>query len=274
MYKISEIWIYPVKSLGGIRLNEAVAERRGLRHDRRWMLVDKNGQFITQRELPEMALLQPSIGPDELVVRHSLYPDQTVIIPLDITGLSPEKTSVKVWSNSVSALTMPPEIDEWFSDILHAPVHLVYMPDTSRRRADGRYAPSGQLVSFADGFPYLIIGASALDELNKQLKDPVQMNRFRPNFVFSGGQAHEEDTWADIHIGSQPFRCVKPCARCVMVTTDQATAQKSAEPLKTLSQYRRRGNKVLFGQNMIWMGTEPARVREGDILKAGLKEAQ
>jgi uncharacterized protein YcbX len=269
MYKISEIWIYPVKSLGGIRLNEAVAERRGLQHDRRWMLVDESGQFLTQRELPEMALLQPSVGPDNLTVRHSRFPNQAVEIPLDITGLSPEKTSAKVWSNSVSALIMPSGINQWFSEVLRAPVRLVYMPDTSRRRADGRYAPAGQLVSFADGFPYLIIGAAALNELNRQLTEPVPMNRFRPNIVFTGGNSHDEDRWSDLHIGNQPFRCVKPCARCVMVTTDQATAQKSAEPLKTLAQYRKRGNKVLFGQNMIWTGTEPACMREGDILVPG-----
>ncbi|MFN7832763.1 MAG: MOSC domain-containing protein, partial [Bacteroidota bacterium] len=119
------------------------------------------------------------------------------------------------------------------------------------------------------GFPYLIIGAAALNELNRQLTEPVPMNRFRPNIVFTGGNSHDEDRWSDLHIGNQPFRCVKPCARCVMVTTDQATAQKSAEPLKTLSQYRRRGNKVLFGQNMIWTGTEPACMREGDILVPG-----
>jgi len=252
-----------------LRLNEAVAERRGLQHDRRWMLVDESGQFLTQRELPEMALLQPSVGPDNLTVRHSRFPNQAVEIPLDITGLSPEKTSAKVWSNSVSALIMPSGINQWFSEVLRAPVRLVYMPDTSRRRADGRYAPAGQLVSFADGFPYLIIGAAALNELNRQLTEPVPMNRFRPNIVFTGGNSHDEDRWSDLHIGNQPFRCVKPCARCVMVTTDQATAQKSAEPLKTLSQYRRRGNKVLFGQNMIWTGTEPACMREGDILVPG-----
>ncbi|MCE2820984.1 MAG: MOSC domain-containing protein [Saprospiraceae bacterium] len=252
-----------------MRLNEAVAERRGLQHDRRWMLVDESGQFLTQRELPEMALLQPSVGPDNLTVRHSRFPNQAVEIPLDITGLSPEKTSAKVWSNSVSALIMPSGINQWFSEVLRAPVRLVYMPDTSRRRADGRYAPAGQLVSFADGFPYLIIGAAALNELNRQLTEPVPMNRFRPNIVFTGGNSHDEDRWSDLHIGNQPFRCVKPCARCVMVTTDQATAQKSAEPLKTLSQYRRRGNKVLFGQNMIWTGTEPACMREGDILVPG-----
>ena len=269
MYKISEIWIYPVKSLGGIRLSEALAERRGLQHDRRWMLVDEAGQFLTQREVPEMALLQPAIGTDNLTVRHSRYPDQTVRIPLDMSGMPPEKTRVKVWSNSVSALIMPSGINHWFSEMLGTQARLVYMPDTSRRRTDGRYTPSGQLVSFADGFPYLIIGAEALEELNRKLADPVPMNRFRPNFIFAGGNPHDEDRWSDIRIGEQPFRCVKPCARCVMITTDQMTAQKSAEPLKTLSQYRKRGNKVLFGQNMIWTGSEPAHVREGDILLAG-----
>lgn len=268
MYKISEIWIYPVKSLGGIRVNESMAERRGLQHDRRWMLVDEHGQFVTQREIPGMALLQPSFEAGCLAISHRQYTDRRIDIPLDITGDSPEKIRAKVWSNSVSALAMPAEIDQWFSETLGAQVRLVYMPDSSRRRADGRYAPSGQIVSFADGFPYLVIGAAALEELNRKLADPVPMNRFRPNLVFTGGNPHDEDEWTDIRIGDQPFMCVKPCARCVMITTDQGTAQKSAEPLKTLSQYRKRGNKILFGQNMIWTGIEPARVREGDILAA------
>ncbi|MFM8370766.1 MAG: MOSC domain-containing protein [Bacteroidota bacterium] len=266
MYKISEIWIYPVKSLGGVRVTEAVAERRGLQHDRRWMLVDESGQFITQRELPGMALLQPSFGSGCLTISHKQFTNHRIDIPLDITGFSPEKIRTKVWSNSVSALTMPGEINQWFSEMLGAEVRLVYMPDSSRRRADGRYAPAGQLVSFADGFPYLIIGAEALEALNRKLTDPVPMNRFRPNLVFTGGNPHDEDEWTNIRIGAQPFRCVKPCARCVMITTDQLTAQKSAEPLKTLAQYRKRGNKVLFGQNMVWTGIEPASVHEGDIL--------
>jgi len=130
------------------------------------------------------------------------------------------------------------------------------MPDTARRRADGRYAPKGHFVSFADGFPYLLVGEASLTDLNERLAVPVPMNRFRPNLVFSGGQAYEEDQWSDFTIGDVDFRGVKPCGRCLIITTDQDTGTRYQEPLKTLATYRRTNNKVLFGQNVVLMENE------------------
>jgi Uncharacterized Fe-S protein len=261
---ISQIWVYPVKSLGGIALEEAVAEPRGFRHDRRWMLVDDRGRFVTQREIPQMALLGTSIQPPFLRVFWKNAPEISVEIPLDPgNALLPQKM-VEVWGDRCKALEMPPEVNQWFSDNLKQPLHLVFMPDTTRRRTDGRYAPAGQHVSFADGFPYLIIGQASLDELNRRMGQALPMNRFRPNLVFTGGKPFEEDHWADFSIGDHKFRGVKHCARCVVTTIDQDSGQKAAEPLKTLATFRKSGNRILFGQNLISMEISTGPVRLGD----------
>jgi uncharacterized protein YcbX len=266
---ISQIWVYPVKSLGGIALEEAVAEPRGFRHDRRWMLVDPQGRFVTQRELPQMAMLGTSLQPPFLRVFWKNAPHILVEIPLDSENTLLTKKMVEVWGDRCRAIEMPPEINQWFSDNLKRPLRLVYMPDSTRRRTDGRYAPAGQHVSFADGFPYLIIGQASLDELNRRMADSLPMNRFRPNLVFTGGQPFEEDGWTDFRIGANEFRRVKPCARCVVTTIDQQTGQRAAEPLKTLATFRKSGNRILFGQNLIPVRTAAQPVRVGDLVVMG-----
>lgn len=252
MRTLSEIYIYPVKSLGGIALREATLEIRGLRFDRRWMLVDAAGRFVSQREIPAMTRLGTTLVGAQLRIYVKNNPEDFLEIPLEESDLP--KTRVQVWSDKCGALEYPRVVNEWFSDQLGMAVRLTRMPDTARRRADGRYAPKGQYVSFADGFPYLLIGQAALDDLNARLETPVPMDRFRPTFVFTGGAPHEEDAWSDFRIGNALFRGVKPCARCIVTTTDQHTGLRGAEPLRTLAQYRNRANKVLFGQNVVWMG--------------------
>jgi hypothetical protein len=264
MLLLSGIHIYPIKSVGGISLAEAVVERRGLQYDRRWMLVDETGRFVSQREIPEMALLRTAISLPFLEVYHKNNPEDKVQIPLEIQATAYPRIMVEVWSDRCAARLLDDSIHAWFSSVLGQSVRLVYMPDTTRRRADGRYAPSGQVVSFADGFPYLIIGEASLADLNSRLEELLPMDRFRPNLVFRGGEAFEEDHWSDFFIGDQAFRGVKPCARCTVITTNQETSERSAEPLKTLSGYRKNGNKVLFGQNVILMGEERAVIKLGD----------
>ena len=264
---LSEIWTYPVKSLGGIPLTEAKVERRGLQYDRRWMLVDEAGQFVTQREIPQMALLGTAIEPPHLVVFRKENPADRVLIPLDLSAAGAEKLRVQIWSVRCTGLVLPDAINEWFSDHLHRPLRLVHMPDTTRRRADGRYAPKGQYVSFADGFPFLLIGQASLDDLNRRLAAPLPMNRFRPNFVFTGGEPFEEDNWKEFQISKIKFLCVKPCARCIIPTTDQETAARAAEPLKTLATFRKFGHKVMFGQNVVWMGEGEVVVRAGATIQ-------
>jgi uncharacterized protein len=264
---LSDIYVYPVKSLGGIRLESSVVQRRGLQYDRRWMLTDPEGKFLTQREIPEMALLGTRLEAESLVLYHKLQPEMSIRVPLepDITWMP--QARVQVWGDRLKAYQHTPIIHQWCSDMLGFDARLVYMTEHSRRAADGRYAPKGQYVSFADGFPFLLLGQASLDDLNSRLEKSVPMDRFRPNLVFQGAAPYAEDGFADFWIGDQPFRGVKPCARCVLITTDQATAQRYAEPLRTLSTYRKSNNKVYFGQNTVWMGEGSGLIRVGEPLR-------
>jgi len=261
---LTSLHIYPIKSLGGMSVHEAVAQERGLQYDRRWMLVDAQGRFVSQREVAEMALLGTAIEPPFLVVFSKKNPRLRIHLPLQPPVLDMPEIEVDIWDDHCTARVHAPDVNGWFSDILGSPVRLVFMPDTAWRPTDPTYAPEGMPVSFADGFPYLIIGEASLDDLNSRLPQPLPMNRFRPNFVFSGGTAFEEDAWRDFAIGSVHFRGVKPCARCIIPTTDQDTALRAAEPLRTLATYRKQGHRILFGQNVVWLGGAETVVRVGD----------
>ncbi|WP_296699167.1 MOSC N-terminal beta barrel domain-containing protein [Algoriphagus sp.] len=248
---VQDIFIYPIKSLGGVRLEEAWAEEKGLQYDRRWMLVSEDGNFISQREYPYLALLQIAIAHDSLLVFDKKNRSSQIRIPFE--QFLDEKIEVTIWDDQVTAVKVGTEFDRWFSEKLGINVFLVKMPETTLRKVDPKYAKNGETVSFADGMPYLIIGQSSLDDLNSKLENPVPMNRFRPNIVFSGGKAFDEDKMYSIRIGDLEFSIIKPCARCVLTTVDQNSGKKGKEPLKTLSSYRTSNNKVLFGQNMVAM---------------------
>lgn len=260
--KLQDIYIYPIKSLGGIRLQEAVLEERGLRYDRRWMLVDSDGVFLSQRKNPEMALLQTQLSEKGLTVFLKNQPEKKIKIPFE--PQSNVMISVSVWDDEVTGQMVDKKINKWFSDVLGLTCTLVYMPISSERKVSPKYAVKNESVSFADGMPYLVIGQASLDELNSRLELPVPMDRFRPNLVFSGGKAFEEDIWEKVKIGESTFKITKPCARCVMTTVDQSTGKKSKEPLKTLSNYRTVNGKVFFGQNMSLL--EGITVKVGDEL--------
>lgn len=257
---LSEIWIYPVKSLGGIRLEACQVEERGLQYDRRWMIVDESGIFLTQRAFSKMALLDVSLHPDGIVISNRQESKNQVFVPYVPVSSNPMR--VVVWDDTVEALTVSDEADAWLSEQLDKKVHLVIMPESTQRKADPRYALHDESVSFADGFPFLLISEGSLNDLNGRLTDPVSMRRFRPNFVISGTNAFAEDDWKSIKIGTLSFDVVKPCARCILTTIDPETAAKGPEPLKTLATYRRVNNKVLFGQNLV--AREEGNVREGD----------
>jgi uncharacterized protein len=263
---LQDLYIYPVKSLGGIRVTEAEVEPRGLRHDRRWLLVDEHNKFMTQRQTPDMALLRVAPAFNGFLLTHANRPD---LLPLYVPfAATPERTLfVTIWDDMVFAWRGARETDEWLSDALGRPCKLVYMSDMARRDVEPERNPEGQLVSFADGYPFLLIGQPALDELNGRLTEPVPMDRFRPNLVFSGGEAFEDDAWEEFQVGDVPFRAVRPCGRCVLTTIDQQSAAKSAtgEPLRTLATYRTQGSKVMFGQNVT--GPGQGRLRVGDALQ-------
>lgn len=246
---LQDIFIYPIKSLGGIRLAEGQVEERGFRYDRRWMLVDETGRFVSQREFAKLALLQVEVGEDSLFVFHKADPNKRLQIPLD--RAEGKELLVTIWDDEVTGKVVNEESGKWFSEFLGFNVDLVVMPESSKRAVDPRYAVNEESVSFADGMPYLFIGQSSLDDLNSRLENPVPMDRFRPNLVFSGGEPFLEDQLRKVQIGGVTFQLIKPCARCVMTTVDQKTGEKGKEPLKTLSSYRTVNNKVMFGQNAV-----------------------
>lgn len=249
---ISEINIYPIKSLGGISLKTAVIEDRGLQFDRRRMLIDAKNDFLTQREFPKMATLKVGILAKGLQVSDGKNGLEIPFMPD-----SDETANVKIWSSRCRARIYQNEINRWFSDALQIDCRLALMPDETRRKVNYFYAVhADDAVSFADGYPFLLANENSLADLNARLENPVLMNRFRPNFVVSGADAFAEDGWKQIKIGATIFHVVKPCARCVITTIDQATGEKQGiEPLKTLAKFRipRRSlkKKILFGQNLI-----------------------
>ncbi len=247
---LSEIYIYPIKSLAGIKVQTAQVEERGLQNDRRWLVIDQNNNFVSQREKPEMALMDVQINENSLQISHRTKPDLgTLTVPIFPETL--DFLTVTVWDDTTEAVVVNDECNRWFSEVLGGDFRLVFMPDTSVRTADRRYAPFDANVSFADSFPYLLIGQASLDNLNTQLETPVAMLCFRPNFVVTGSEPHDEDNWKAFTVNGLEFLGVKPCARCTMTTIDLHTAETGKEPLKTLATYRRKNNKILFGQNVL-----------------------
>ena len=262
---ISGINIYPVKSLAGISLKSSKVERRGLEFDRRWMLIDENNKFLTQREFPKMATIKTEILNDGLRVSCE---ENDLQISFEPQNDATE--TVKIWSARCKAMIYEDSINNWFSDILQTNCKLAVMPEETQRKVNYFYAvQKDDHVSFADGYPVLLIGENSLKDLNSRLSENLPMNRFRPNFVVSDSEGFAEDSWKKIKIGETIFHVVKPCARCVMTTIEQSKGEKQGtEPLKTLSKYRipKRSvkKKILFGQNLI---AENA----GGIIKIGDK---
>jgi uncharacterized protein YcbX len=250
MLQVTELFIYPIKSLAGIPVTSAEVTSRGFKHDRRWMLVDGQNRFLTQREHPQMALIKVNIQSDGLLV--SYHANGSLKIPFAYDTLS--KHDVVIWDDTCIGVYVGDEFDEWFTTILGIPCRLIYMPDDSEREVDQRYAQPGMITSFADAYPFLLIGQASLDDLNKRLPAALPMDRFRPNIVFTGGDAFSEDLMEHINIAGINFYGAKLCARCIMTTIDQQTGLKAKEPLKTLATYRLKNNKILFGQNLVHQG--------------------
>jgi uncharacterized protein len=270
MLKVSQLYIYPVKSLGGIALDKAIVTDRGFQYDRRWMLVDHNNLFISQREINQMALMKLEVVDDGIKVN---YPPKKSSFIIPFQPLTNEFANVTIWDDTCPGQFVSKQADEWFSNMLESPCRLVYMPAESERIADQKYAFDGSIVSFADGYPFLLIGQASLDDLNSRLNEPLPMNRFRPNIVFTGGGPFEEDAMHTFTIGNITFRGIKLCARCIMTTIDQDTVARGKEPLKTLAKYRFKNNKILFGQNLIHTGTGEITIGDQlEVLKLNYEE--
>lgn len=260
--QISEIWIYPIKSLGGISVRSAVVRPKGLAWDRRWMLVDESNQFMTQRNLPQMALFKLTLADGRVQVTHR---NESVSFP--VTGDCSTLFEAAIWDDRVMVGEVSREVSQWFSEQLAMRCRLVSFPEENARPVDPKYRVAEDQVSLADGYPLLIIGQSSLDDLNMRLREPVLMNRFRPNLVFTGGAPYEEDEWKNFSAGTNRFAAVKRCARCVLTTVDPSTGEKGTEPLATLSKYRRVDSKVLFGQNLIALNYNEVSVGDKIVLE-------
>jgi len=262
MLQVSELFIYPIKSLPGVSVKEAIVTDRGFEHDRRWMLVDENGLFISQREASEMTQLRVSIGTNGLHVTHRSKPGGLHIPIGEPASGSPGM--VTVWDDTCPATYVSKTADDWFSSMLGINCRLVYMTDDSRRLVDQAYARGNHITSFSDAYPFLLLGQASLDDLNSRMDTKLPIDRFRPNIVFTGGCAFEEDLMDHVRINNIDFNGVKLCARCRIPTINQQTGTKGKEPLKTLAKFRLRNNKVYFGQNLVHSGEGIVRV--GDTL--------
>lgn len=247
---LDALYRYPVKSLAGETFGALEVGARGIRYDRHWMVVDAEGRFLTQRELPRMALIGTHVSEHgELQLHASGMPELTVL-----GKATSARIEVVVWGDRVNAEPTDAAADAWLSEYLDTPCRLVHIPHDCVRAVDPVFAAPSDQVGFADGFPFMLISQASLDDLNSRLEVALPMHRFRPNLVVAGCTPYAEDNWRVIRIGNIRFRVVKPCARCAIPAVDPDTAERGKEPLRTLAKYRRQDGKVMFGQNLVHEG--------------------
>jgi uncharacterized protein len=258
MLKISQLFIYPIKSLRGISLSSSMVTDRGLQYDRRWMLVDGNNCFLTLREYPKMTLLNVELHPDGLRIESLEKAGRNFRMFFHV-GEDKDLEPVTIWNAAVEAKRVGQEADEWFSEMLGGHCKLVFMPEQTMRPVDttSGYSPKGKFVSFADAYPFMMLSEASMHDLNSRMKIPQTINRFRPNVVFSGAFPYQEDTMEDFTIGDIHFTGLENCARCPIPTIDPETGVFSAdkEPLRTLSKYRTQNKNIEFGRNVVHGGT-------------------
>lgn len=245
MYTVEEIWIYPVKSFAGISVDSARALFSGFEHDRRWMLLDTDNRFVTQREIPELCRFIPEIEGNSLRITCD---DQSA--ELYIHSSEGKIFETRVWDDTALVCEADKSVSRFISDILKKELKLVKIFDEASRYHFSEHTGKKYPVSLADGYPYLMISYQSMDLLQQQSGNEFSVKRFRPNLVIAATEAHEEDIWRELRIGQAVFENVKPCARCIMINVDPESARVSKEPLKSLSQYRKKENKIYFGSNM------------------------
>ena len=254
---VSSLIYYPIKACRGTEVASACVERMGLEHDRRMMVVTEQGEFLTQREYPRLALVTPKLVDSALELSARNY--ESIRLVLQTSGTP---WDVNVWkSKGVHAIDQGDEVASWFSDWLGASVRLVHFADGYKRLVSQEYAVNADdHTGFADGYPILLTSEEGLQDLNSRLDSPVPMNRFRPNLVVKGCESFAEDTWNRIKIGDVELAVVKPCARCEVTTIDKETLERRKEPLKTLGKYRKHKLGAIFGQNVIPLNEGMIRV--------------
>jgi uncharacterized protein YcbX len=256
---IASLHVYPIKSCAGLSLAQTDLAATGFAHDRQWMLVDDQGEFVTQREHARMALVRPVLGDDGALTVAAPH-GAPLLLPAVAAG---EALRVRVWDDTVDARAASPGADRWFSTLLGEPVRLVQFAPGQRRLSSARWTGALEAENgFSDGYPILVTTVAALDELNRRLAlgrhAPVTMARFRPNLVLDGLGPHGEDGLDELHFdtpdGLVTLRLVKPCARCPIPNIDPDTAEAGFEPGDTLSRYRadaRVRGAITFGMNAV-----------------------
>ncbi|WP_436872702.1 MOSC domain-containing protein [Acinetobacter haemolyticus] len=248
---VSQLFHYPVKSLRGNALTEMEIDSFGPKWDRRWMLVDHEGRFITQRQCAIMGQISVEVFAE--TVRFEFQGDEVTLSLEEAQGQVDDRL-ITVWQDQLQGNRIDHPVNQWFSQILGREACLVFMPQRTLRQVDLEYAQQGDRVGFADGFPFLIIGEASVEFLAEKVGFPLDVQRFRPNIVISGCEAFAEDHWKQIQIGEIKFDLVKPCSRCVIPTIDLKTSQKQPEVMQAMLAYRKQGNKVMMGQNALHRG--------------------
>ncbi|MEP6881095.1 MAG: MOSC N-terminal beta barrel domain-containing protein [Dokdonella sp.] len=260
---LAHINLFPIKSCAPLTPGHAFVESRGLRGDRRWMVVDAEGQFVTARKHSRLVLIRARFDAEALILDAPGMTSLRLTQPLD-----PEEVRTTIWRDEVIADVADAEANSWISEYLGFAARFAFMGDACRRPVDPDFAQRGDVVSFADGYPLMVISQTALDALNSRLPSPVPMLRFRPSLVVANTSPHAEDGWRSIRIGDVRFDAVKPCVRCVLTTVDPETGRfdEGGEPLRTLLSYRRTDKGVTFGQNLIPRGTGTIKIGDEIVI--------
>lgn len=262
MISVSALYIYPIKSCRGIEVRAFRLDDLGPQFDRRYMIVDKSGQSITQRQEPRLALVTPSLQPTTLLVRaEGMQPLKLPLTPREDGRV----VEVAHFDHRGRAFDAGADASGWFSEWLGRECRLAYMPNAPVRQVSPEYAPEPAFTAFTDGFPELLFSSESLADLSARAKVSLVPERFRPTIVVSGCEAYAEDTWRQIRIGDVRFDVVKPSSRCSVTTIDPATGERGSEPLATLSTYRKQGSKVYFAQNCVHR--DLGSVRVGDAVE-------
>lgn len=261
---LRQLFRYPLKSGADEALTSARVTARGLAGDRRWMLADADNRFVTGRRHPQLVRVHARQVSAELAVTSPGRPALRIAVP----DGGPRRR-VTVWADPVDAADAGDAAARWFSELLAEPVRLVYMDSAARRAVDPAHSADGDTVSFADGFPLLLINRASMIELNRRIGRDLDLRRFRPNLVVDGTEAFAEDHWRHLRVGDVAFDVVKACSRCRFTTVDPDTGERSAdgEPLRTLARFRAGDDGVLFGQNLIPRGS--GEIRVGDAVTVG-----
>jgi uncharacterized protein YcbX len=244
--QVSSLSIYPVKSTAALNLQRMAITGMGPQWDRRWMVVDNNGRFLTQRQLPLMCKVISRLNDEGLILSADGKTDLRISRHIEAG-----QRQVTVWDDEVVVVDCGDAAAAWLTDTLGKPCRLVYMPEHVQRKVDPQYADDDAVVSFADGFPLLLISEASLAALNQRLPNPVAMSRFRPNIVVRGCEAFAEDSWQTVRIAGIDFSVAKPCSRCIIPAIDPASGKKDMAVIKALQAFRRRGSDIYFGQNLI-----------------------